>query len=298
MEKNLKISVVIPTYNREHILRSAIDSLLNSGIKPFEIIVVDDGSSDNTEKMVHDFSEVKFLKQEHRGAAAARNKGGFAAQGDLIFFTDSDCIVDKNCLENINNEFLKDKELSVISCKVLGITKGFWSKCHDYSHFHSLMLPDYKERKFACGSGFVIKNNVFKAVKGFNENCRVAEDEDLGLRVYEQKGKIIYSPKCVVYHDHGRNSAKLFFKHPYYWAINGSVIPYLKYNHSQYSKLASSKPWFYLVLSPVISGVVALKIFLQIFPIDKKIIIYFPFIFLNKMAWCIGTYKFLKNENK
>jgi len=296
MEEQNKISIVIPTYNRVEKLERAILSLLESKIKPEEIIVVDDGSTDDTESMVKKYPEVKYLKQNHLGVATARNRGVTTSSNDLIFFTDSDCVVDKDCLFNLLNE-LKD-DIAMVGCQVIGKTKGFWAKCHDHAHYSSYMLKKKTEMKFMCGSGFMVKKNLFDEVGGFNEKLKVAEDQDLGLRL-ETKGKLIYEPRAKVYHNHGRNTFKKFLMHPFVWAKLGSIEPYLIHRDKyRLNWLAPNSPWYYLLLSPVFSFVVTAKIIYKLFSSDFKVVICSPFIFLNKMTWCLGTFFYLKHENK
>lgn len=87
------VSVIIPTYNRAHLIRKSLESVLNQTFDDFEIIVFDDGSTDDTEKVVKQFTDerIRCLRHEqNRGAAAARNTGIRAARGDYIAFLDSD----------------------------------------------------------------------------------------------------------------------------------------------------------------------------------------------------------------
>src|SRR6266540_1479939 len=86
------VSVVIPTYNRASLLREAIDSVLNQTFNDLELIIVDDGSTDNTEEVVHSFTDhrLMYLKQQNEGASSARNAGIQAATGEFIAFLDSD----------------------------------------------------------------------------------------------------------------------------------------------------------------------------------------------------------------
>ena len=297
MARLTNVSVVIPTYNRGEKLKLAIEALINSEFKTYEIIIVDDGSTDKTEEIVKEFNQVKYLTQEHLGAAAARNKGGFAARGDLVFFTDSDCMVDKKCLGNLVSKISESEDIAIVGCRIKGVTKGFWAKCFDYSHFHSFMSPKRSLRKFVCGSGFIVRKQIFDNIGGFDKNLRIAEDEDFSLRVSDTSKDLVYLPEAIVYHDHGRNKLKDFLRHPYHWALQGSVMPYLKYKKSRYGKFALRNRWYYLLFSPIISLLVASKIVSGVFLSDPRVIIYFPFIILNKMIWCYGTFIYLKNEN-
>ncbi len=92
MEKQYKISVIIPTYNREKTIQRCIDSIINQSYPAYEIIVSDDGSKDHTLKIIYEEygDKVRIIEQNHRGAQAARNAGIKAAKGEYIAFLDSD----------------------------------------------------------------------------------------------------------------------------------------------------------------------------------------------------------------
>ena len=84
------VSVIIPAYNRERYLSQAIESVLAQSYRPIEIIVVDDGSTDNTAQTIIKYDNVRYLWQQNQGVASARNKGISAACGEIIAFLDSD----------------------------------------------------------------------------------------------------------------------------------------------------------------------------------------------------------------
>ena len=88
--KDISVSVVIPTFNREARLSAAIRSVLNQSLTPSEIIVVDDGSTDATENIIKSFSEVRYIHQENQGVSQARNHGIRLAEHEWIAFLDSD----------------------------------------------------------------------------------------------------------------------------------------------------------------------------------------------------------------
>ena len=90
-----KVSIILPTYNRAYIIEKGINSLLNQTYQDFEIIIVDDGSTDNTEEIIKKLQEkdkrIKYIKlKTNKGAATARNIGIKAARGEYIAFQDSD----------------------------------------------------------------------------------------------------------------------------------------------------------------------------------------------------------------
>ena len=111
--KKLKASVVIPVYNGERYVRELITGLNKQTEKNFEVIVVDDGSTDNSLKIIKETKKafkLRVIKQENSGPAAARNKGAKNSKADIIIFIDSDCDPRPDFIEKII-EPLKDKEV-------------------------------------------------------------------------------------------------------------------------------------------------------------------------------------------
>ena len=99
----MKISVIIPTYNRILFLKRSIDSVLAQTLQPYEIIIVDDGSSDGTSAMIKkNYPNLKLICQENKGVSAARNIGVKASSGDWVCFLDSDDEWKKNKLSEQN----------------------------------------------------------------------------------------------------------------------------------------------------------------------------------------------------
>ncbi|HEY7545941.1 MAG TPA: glycosyltransferase [Blastocatellia bacterium] len=90
MQKTDLVSVIIPCYNQAHFLREALESVIGQTYPHYEVIVVDDGSTDDTQKVSSTFERVRCLKQKNRGLAAARNAGFEASRGSLVVFLDAD----------------------------------------------------------------------------------------------------------------------------------------------------------------------------------------------------------------
>ena len=104
-------SIITPTFNRGHILPRAIKSVLNQTFKDWELIIVDDGSTDNTSEIVKEFlrdKRIKYIKLErNQGVGKARNKGIELSTGKFIIPLDSDDVLLENALEEIYKEILK-----------------------------------------------------------------------------------------------------------------------------------------------------------------------------------------------
>mgnify|MGYP005844005933 CR=1 FL=1 len=116
------ISVIVPTHNRGHLIKRAIESILNQTFQDFEVIVVDDGSTDSTEEVIKKINNNKVVYVKHdsnKGASAARNTGIKNSRGKYIAFLDSDDIWLKDKLEKQLNEFnLSSPDTAVVHCGV------------------------------------------------------------------------------------------------------------------------------------------------------------------------------------
>ncbi|MDP2907444.1 MAG: glycosyltransferase family 2 protein [Nanoarchaeota archaeon] len=113
MQKSIIISVIVPTYNRSDLLNKCLSSLINQTFlkKFYEIIVIDDGSNDNTKNIVLKFKrkypDISYFYQKNQGHSIARNKGISNSKGKFIAFTDDDCIVEKDWIKKIVKTFEK-----------------------------------------------------------------------------------------------------------------------------------------------------------------------------------------------
>jgi glycosyltransferase involved in cell wall biosynthesis len=108
------VSVVVPVYNGDRYLASALESVLEQDYCPFEIIVVDDGSVDDTAKIARSYEEVSYIYQTNQGPAAARNAGVVAARGEFIAFLDADDLWTANKLSLQMNHLLRHPEVGYV----------------------------------------------------------------------------------------------------------------------------------------------------------------------------------------
>lgn len=106
----MKYSIIVPTYNREKLLKKCIESVLNQTYQNFELIVVDDGSTDNTKKLVKSYNDdrLKYYENDNHGIAYSRNFGIEKATGDYLFFLDSDDYVDYDFLDVVDKNIKKN----------------------------------------------------------------------------------------------------------------------------------------------------------------------------------------------
>ena len=179
------VSVIIPTYNRGWILQEAIDSVLEQDFHDYELIVVDDGSVDNTPTILKAYkNEITVLRQANQGVSAARNSGIKAATGRLISFLDSDDLWLPRKLST-QVKFFNDHPQAVITqTQERWIRNGVRVNPKKRHHKFSGMIF---ERSLALclvsPSAVMIKKSLFNTVGIFDESLPACEDYDLWLRI-------------------------------------------------------------------------------------------------------------------
>ena len=119
--KNPTISVIIPLYNKESNISRTVHSVLEQSIKEFELIIVDDGSTDNSLNIIKDIHDVRIrlIRQENGGPSKARNTGVTYAQGDWILFLDADDELMDRALEHFTNLIVSNREVGIFCCEFL-----------------------------------------------------------------------------------------------------------------------------------------------------------------------------------
>lgn len=206
------ISVVIPTYNYGHFIANAISGVLSQSLAPAEVIVVDDGSTDDTEDVVREFGEkVEYVRQENGGVCSARNAGVAHSTGDLIAFADADDVWLPEKLEKQAAKFAADTELGLVHCGM----REFESRTGETIRLHVEGLEGQVadnillwEQSVIVGPGgtILVTRSAFDEVGGFDTEMKVGEDLDFCYRV-ARKFKIGFVPDVLVeYRSHGANA--------------------------------------------------------------------------------------------
>lgn len=175
------VDVVIPVYNRRHTIRRAVDSVLRQTYPHVTVTVVDDGSTDGTPDVLAAYgSDIRLLRQQRRGPAAARNHGAFAGQGALIAFLDSDDEADPPWLETLVR---LARAAWVAGCAGRVETPGSATETRE---------PKPGPRGdcspvFLAGL-FAVKRTLFERVGGYDEGLRFGENSELGWRLSDAAG--------------------------------------------------------------------------------------------------------------
>lgn len=183
------VSVVIPTYNRADLVREAIQSVLDQTYQNFEIIVVDDGSTDGTEQVLAPYKDkIIYIYQENQGGAAARNTGINRAKGKYIAFLDSDDLWFPQKLEKQVEILDKNQDISVVYSNIIKIDEnnkiiGRGSKGNRFPSgyiFHEVLL-----RKTACAflQTMLVRKKCFEQIGYLDEELKKSHDRDMIIRL-------------------------------------------------------------------------------------------------------------------
>ena len=203
------ITVVMPVYNEEKNILDTLTALYGNTVVPEEVIVADGGSTDNTVQLIKShFPQVTIVDNPRKNAAAGRNEGIKKAQGDVIAFTDGDCIVDKHWIENISKAF-SEHEIDGLGGKVLiappiNHIEEYWGNLA-WKLIMNFGDEPYIVDRCTLNDAFVTANCAYKRsllvkVKGFNNwFANNAEDVDLCWRAIKSGARLMYIPDVQIY---------------------------------------------------------------------------------------------------
>lgn len=219
----MKLSVIIPTHNRADTLKTCLDKLMAQKGVDFEVIVVDDGSTDNTERVVvmtndqlsNDQLRIKYIKQSASHQGVARNRGVELAKGDVVVFIGDDIFAEPDFLRKHHDRHAEypdenvavlgyttwDPSLNVNSYMEFLESSG-WQ--FGYQFLNPGMIGKAEPYKFFYTSNISLKRSLLEKEK-FNEDfkCYGWEDIELGYRLWKDHDmQIYYEPRAVAYHHH------------------------------------------------------------------------------------------------
>ncbi len=207
------LSIIIPTFNRSQKLADTLNSLKNQPFRDFELIIVNDGSTDNTLEQLNnirpDFKSVKVITQENRGRAGARNAGARESSGNILLFYDDDLFISGNSLVRHmdfhrtysnalcgGNEIENESVLKTDFGKFRYALTEKWTK----KYMEGLNLLTSKNL-FLSAANFSIPRDLFSDLGGFDENLSDSEDYELATRALKMGHRIFFDKLNIVYHN-------------------------------------------------------------------------------------------------
>jgi glycosyltransferase involved in cell wall biosynthesis len=208
-----KVSVIIPAYNSAAWLSEAIDSALNQTVAPLDVIVVDDGSTDDTPRIREPYRErIRVIVQENKGPSAARNRGIEAAAGDLIAFLDADDLWLAEELEKQLACLREHPRAGLVHSAVIRWACGNGGTSGPDDHGRGVAGNCYERLFHRCGimmSSAVVRRGCLVRVGGFDEGIRrpTTEDYDLWFRVARYHEIAYVEEPPVLYRLHDSNAS-------------------------------------------------------------------------------------------
>lgn len=205
-EQTPLVSVVLPAYNAENTIVRALDSIAQQTYQNFEVIIVNDGSSDRTCSVVQDYLlaspsfHAVLIDQENRGVSRARNCGIEKAKGDWIAFLDADDEWMPDKLEQ-QLSLLSETNVALISCL----------KTEPGKHVSPFSVYSLKEMLFKnriMTSGVLVQKSMLEKIGMFDETLRYSEDYNLWLKIAEISPLYVINKKLIVYDDLQNNPNK------------------------------------------------------------------------------------------
>lgn len=220
------VSVVIPTHNTGHFIEPAIESIFQQTFEDFEIIVVDDGSTDGTEKRLEKYESLpgfSYVRQEKRGSGTARNRGIECARGEFIAFLDADDLWLPQKLELQVKLMQSEPSLGLIctnferfdesgAARPSGLDLDLLTKRQDL--FRQLL-----RRLFVLTSTVLAPRSVFKRVGGFDKGLEWSQDRDLFIRIARHYPIKVIPQILVRYRRHSSNVSNRFVERSMLWNL-------------------------------------------------------------------------------
>jgi len=246
-----RVSVIVPVKNGAQKIGGLLDSLMQVDYdrEMLEIVVVDGNSSDNTREIVLRYPTVRLLTEERPGLNAARNTGIRNSTGEVIAFTDSDCIVSKDWVKKIVEDF-GEKEVGCVGGNALRFYDDLISRYCDESLMPVMRIFTEKKTlskvkppvQYPAGCNMAIRRNILDEVGEFDENIEYGFDEDeLVERICSTGHTMVLDPDLLVSHKH-RSSVRELLKQTFRYGRGMGVLLREKGLKSIFSK------WILLII--------------------------------------------------
>jgi len=239
LESYPKVSVIVCSYNGAKTLDRCLESLSEIDYPDYEIVLVDDGSKDNTPEIAAKHPKIVYIRQENKGLSVARNVGGYAAKGEILAYTDSDCMADPDWLYYLVHTLTSGDYAGVGGPNISPPAEDWIQACVSAAPggpSHVLLTDVVAEHIPGCNMAF--HKWAFEKVGGFDPEYRKAGDDvDFCWRLQTEGQVIAFSPAAIVWHyrrftlqafrkqqeGYGEAESLLRFKHLVFFGPTGTA---------------------------------------------------------------------------
>jgi O-antigen biosynthesis protein len=207
-----KISVIVCTFNGSATLSQCLESLLRLDYANYEVIVVNDGSTDTTAKIAQSYG-FRLITTANRGLSSARNTGLKAATGEIVAYIDDDAYADPHWLRYLAGTFMNTRHVGVGGPNIAPPGDGTIAECvaHSPGNPVHILLSD-SEAEHIPGCNMAFRKAALEAIGGFDPQFRMAGDDvDVCWRLQQKGWTLGYSPGAMVWH-HRRNTIRAYWK--------------------------------------------------------------------------------------
>lgn len=218
-----KVTVVVPAYNAVRTIEQCLSALMKQSYprELYEVIVVDDGSTDQTSHIIRQFP-VRYLHQDNQGPATARNAGAAAGTGDILLFTDADCVPDPHWIEEMSAAFADPQVMAVKGAyrSTQPELVARFAQIEFEERFDLLEKAGTTDMVDTYAAGY--RYHLFRQLGGFDTRFPVANNEDteLSYRMAAAGHRMVFAPRAIVFHLGHPNSicryARLKFSRGYW----------------------------------------------------------------------------------
>lgn len=195
-----KISIILPVYNREDLIKPCVDSLLHQTANDYEIIIVDDCSTDKTNEILSNYRDQRLRLLNNKiqsGPSFSRNRAAQEADGEILAFIDSDCVAHADWIEKLASGFRENLKVGIVGGQILEPRSGnYWQSVNTRVDFVAKKKGPVKK---VIGCNMAITREFFLENK-FDENIFPSEELDLCIRCLKQDKIIYYIPEAQVVH--------------------------------------------------------------------------------------------------
>ncbi len=290
----VRASLVIPMYNAADTLPALLDSIetQDAGAGLLETIVVDDGSTDDSRAIAAARSWCRVLTQPNRGPGAARNLGAQAVRGEIIIYTDADCVLPGDFVRRHVELHASRQDIDGVCGGVVPATRlplgsavladhlCSWFNAHD-------ALPP-REPEYMWGANMSVKRRVLASGVSWSEDRITGEDVDFCRQMRQREMTLAFAPRIVVRHT-DRASFTSFLRHQYNWGFHAPFIRGCNPD-AAYAFLFPASPTCARLMSPlIVAGYTALTIKAWWRRRPLGLLSALPMILLGKIAYARGV---------